>query len=239
MNISNNNFDDHDPNIEFLFGEDSESALNFKPITEGLGFHGQKNEKKYINRSVSKKTDYVRSPELKKETNPVVSELSSLSKESLSALYGIDEEKISTKTKKIKTVKTKKATSLEMSMAFALDLFLIVLASISILSLLIFSQNISPEIILNKKFIAFSYPYVLALFSFSFVFYFLVMEVNQTIGKKLLGIKLYSDLNEKVSLTQILIRSLVVLFSIPLLFLPLILRFHDLLSDTRIVKQGE
>jgi len=68
-------------------------------------------------------------------------------------------------------------------------------------------------------------------------FYFTIMDINGTLGKLLLKIKLVQRYGGPVELKHTFTRSVIVLLSSLVIFVPLLFDFQGKLSDTKIVKR--
>ena len=73
-------------------------------------------------------------------------------------------------------------------------------------------------------------------FPFFFLFYFTLLDVVTSPGKKIFSIRLISTTSEKVKIDQTLIRSVVTLFSFVTIGMPLLFDFQGKLSDTKAVE---
>lgn len=70
------------------------------------------------------------------------------------------------------------------------------------------------------------------LFSFMYIFYFSILDIDQTIGKSFLKLRVKDINQQRVDLKATFLRSVITLFSFPLLGLPLFLDFQSRITET-------
>ena len=70
------------------------------------------------------------------------------------------------------------------------------------------------------------------LFSFMYIFYFSILDIDQTIGKSFLKLRVKDINQQRVDLKTTFLRSVITLFSFPLLGLPLFLDFQSRITET-------
>ena len=231
----------NDNNIDDLLED-----FDFKPITEGLGFHHSLKQKKEVETSLKTKQASLESDMLKR-VNSLQKEAKSIEKPvhmgELSAFYEADTQ---TPVQKIESeislqVEEESAYAQPSIMAPMHFRFVAWLLDVSILlttmvftigSILIFADlpmdtfnimMISDE--LSVSFIAIAIMF--------YMFYFTLLDATRfsTLGKKIVGLTLESN-RGRVNLVQSFTRSLLTLVGIPLLGLPSILRLDNLATGT-------
>ena len=224
--------------------------FDFKPITEGLGFHHSLKEKKEVSTSLHEQSKSLKN-ELEtrvkqlEKSRPISNPEKPIHRGDLTPFYEQkDEIKQQSNISLGEESREETEDFLLASMstriaAWLLDASLLVTSmAITIVSIFIFAEfplDSLSEIILNKQVII-SFSFILAMY---YMFYFIVLDKTSysTLGKNIMGIKVVKIRENKapISLFQSLLRVLISMSSVPLLCLPLILDWQSKLSDTQVV----
>jgi uncharacterized RDD family membrane protein YckC len=199
-------------------------SFEFKPVTKGLGFH--QDEIKENNTRKFKRTQTIAQKErIKYEersvtiNSPVVENKKLILKEELSP---------------IKNEKTKNARMGLQFTSFVFDLVLICAIQLS----LNFAFLKLVQLDSFSKFLQFTWKEQSLFFSFLFLFYFTILELASTPGKKIFDLKLQPTLGKKLSIDQTLVRSIVTLLSFLTAGMPLLFDFQGKLSDTKVIENA-
>jgi hypothetical protein len=213
----------------------SEESFDFKPITEGLGFHKKPEDKKVYKAKLpprkSASVDFVHPYTLKQEG------LSRDLKPSLSEInYNAKETEVAS-TQSVLAVPTfkDKAFGFETVTAYLIDLLLV--CGAFIVMNLVFKElmgiNLSEYGQKIRELDLFA-PWF-ALFGLCYVSYFTLVDFSGGFGKSLFNLHIRSLDNNKASLSQCFFRSLVSFLSLPLFFMVMLFDFQGKLSETKIV----
>lgn len=232
--------DELDKQLDSFFDE-----LDFKPITEGLGFHHSIKEKKDLGLSLnSKKKELesdllLRAERLREGQEP---KLKSTSMGELAPFY----ESETTKEIELSLNETEQANysnDVEASLAlrlgaWSLDLMILLTVTVVTISAIIIFANLPLDVLSNLMISDDITISAIALFSMFYVFYFSFFDktLYSTPGKRILGIKVIA-LKGNVKLTQSFMRSLLTFASVATLGLVGILKMQDRLTDTSVVKK--
>lgn len=195
--------------------------FDFKPVTKGLGFHHNEETEKTVR-------SYQR-PQAKPVQDPYKRESVSIS---------INQPRVNEPTKaliKEKTKKKSKTRSARMGMQFTGFIFdLIILISIQISLNYVFLKIVGLSNF--SHFLQFTIIEQTLFFAFIFLFYFTLMDLTASPGKRILSMRLNSLTSKKVSIDQTLIRSVVTLLSFLTMGMPLLFDFQGKLSDTKLIE---
>lgn len=231
--------------------------FEFKPITEGLGFHHSLKDKKEVKTNLKAQSDSLKN-ELKIRTEvlerqkPETPSNKPIHRGDLAPFYESTNSEIEAPTLQMNEIEdvpieesietSKEATLVTRSIAWLLDCsILIVSMAITIASIIYFAElpldslsvlMVTDEILTSFLFISLMY----------YLFYFLVLDKTSysTLGKNIMGIKVIHsrDDSKRVSLLQTLSRAVISILSIPLLGLPTMLDFHSKLTDTKVISKN-
>lgn len=213
----------HPEKIIFNFDDDKIDfdEISFRPINQGLGFHQKEEGPKALTRIQNPR------PLNTKTTHRPITEVPEVSLPPMQKR---------TEVKKVKETIARSviADPWERAMAFIIDNVLIT-AALAIISYL--SLEFSHLSVMNLNFKS---PYVLGAFlgvySLLYIFYFSILDISETPGKSIFGIKVEKVNNKKTTLMDTFPRSIVSLLSMILLFFPLMFELQDKLTDTKVTK---
>lgn len=195
--------------------------FDFKPVTKGLGFHHNKETEKTVR-------TYQR-PQQKPVTDPYKRESVSVS------INPIKNKEVPKKIVLSKTEIKKEVRSARMGIQFTGFIFdLIILSSLQIALNIIFLKIAKLESL--TQFMEFSWVEQTLFFAFTFMFYFTLLDLVASPGKKIFSMRLKSTTSKKVTIDQTLIRSVVTLLSFLTLGMPLLFDFQGKLSDTKLIE---
>jgi len=231
--------------INFNIDEFDIESYDFKPVTKGLGFHGEKETTRSLKVSEVKLKPSVKvtssSTPIKSgylNNVPTVKGLSPSLTSGLDAIYNRDKIEVK-KTSKTKTeVKAKPkftaAAYSELILAYLVDLFIVSLVTLILFTTfyaLVFKEiNLMASVELIKR----SWDFSAIFFSLVYISYFTILGPIDSVGKKAVNIS-QRDLKSKkrVSIKQSFTCTLISLISIPLLFLPLLFDVHNKIAGTK------
>ena len=199
--------------------------FDFKPVTKGLGFHHEKEKAKKTNPQLRTPRPAV---SRRIQTKPETQKLSAPYKE-VELDLNIIKKQDATKTKKVTQQKARMGLQFT---AFVFDL-IIILAVQGLMNFL-FLKVVELDSI--TRFIEFTWIEQSLFFSFLFLFYFTLLDVVASPGKKIFSIRLISTVRDKVAIDQTLVRSVVTLFSFITVGMPLFFDFQGKLSDTKAIE---
>lgn len=199
-------------------------SFEFKPVTKGLGFHQEKikenNTRKFKRTKTIAQKERIKYEERSVTINRPI----------------IENEKTIIKEESI-TLKKDKVKSARMGLQFTSFVFDFVLICAIQLGL---NFAFLKLVQLNSfsKFLEFTWKEQSLFFSFLFLFYFTVLELASTPGKKIFDLKLQTTVGKKLSIDQTLIRSVVTLLSFITVGMPLLFDFQGKLSDTKVIENA-
>ncbi|MFT6068798.1 MAG: putative RDD family membrane protein YckC [Bacteriovoracaceae bacterium] len=199
-------------------------SFEFKPVTKGLGFHQDK-IKESSTRKFKRTQTIAQKERIKYEersitiNNPVVETKKPVIKEELISK---------------KEVKVKNARMGLQFTSFVFDFVLICLIQLG----LNFAFLKLVQLDSFSKFLEFTWKEQSLFFSFLFLFYFTILELASTPGKRIFDLKLDTTVGKKLSIDQTLIRSVVTLLSFLTAGMPLLFDFQGKLSDTRVIENA-
>lgn len=223
--------------------------LSFKPVNKGLGFHHE-SKKSFLNKratnnvpisSNSTKTTTFKKMAGNSFDSPMIenSEIFEFYKSKSNQTQSINNKPMETLAPKAenKPLDLNEATLVERFGAFLLD-FLVLSGFIG----LFFGgmmKFLFKEIHFFKAFTSLNEISLIGflLFGILFIAYFSFIELFTTPGKVLLNLEVVRVDGKELRLKDTVVRSMVSFLSILLFFMPLILRFQDRLSETKVVKK--
>ncbi len=230
------------------FDEFELDDLSFKPLTRGLGFHDKKDQKeprhtrtvatpvRPIEASKQKNLDEISSDNKEKIQN-----LNLAKKSGLDLFYNSDNKRLQAPQaplqEKLIIKKKEKESSLTVNLlAWSIDfLFLLLLFSVLTLAFILLSGLKWSEF--KGMFQYMEIKVALTLLGvFFYALYFSFLDLVGTPGKALFGICLISTVGDKLTLKQTLLRSFLCVGSFLMLGLPLLLGFHNKISNTKVVQ---
>ena len=226
-------------NQEPIVFDFDENDFDFKPITQGLGFHKNKKEEKRAKITPRKSPSVIHN-----FTDSSSMHSNAVANSELAAFYST-EKNISVSVpelpkrevkKEAKAKKLLKAPLFNQVSAFVIDLILVTMATGLTLALLMFVSGLEYEILVKSLGQIELAKYILSFFVIYYVSYFTILDVAGTVGKSMMGIRLVHVEGKKLRLKHTFIRSLVTLLSFVALGLPSILDFQGRLSETKLVK---
>ena len=248
-NNSANNTNSFRP--EFLNDSSEFDDINFKAITDGLGFHHGSSEK--VNtRSYKQKAPKKMPPKINSRVNtekvskPVSPAPSSNNNYmgGLEAFYKNEvkaEAKVEPRvTKKIQVKKTqaKQATIVEQMLAFITDLFLITGFMGLMFGIAIVASGVDFNLI--TKLLTFDelITYSLVIFSLNYLLYFTILEIKATPGKQLLGLRIVKTKNKPINAITAFVRACLSLVQLPV-FILMAFKWHDSILGTKVIHTDE
>lgn len=199
-------------------------SFDFKPVTKGLGFHQDK-IKENSTRKFKRTQTIAQKERVKYEERSVTINQPVKTQKTFTP----KEESAPIKKEKIKTARM----GLQFT-SFVFDFFLI--CSIQLGLNFAFLKLVQLESL--SKFLEFTWKEQSLFFSFLFLFYFTVLELVSTPGKKMFELKLQPTVGKKLSIDQTLIRSVVTLLSFLTMGMPLLFDFQGKLSDTKVIENA-
>ena len=223
--------------------------FDFKPITDGLGFHHSLKEKKQIKTDLS-----IQSEALKKEletrvdllsaANDQTKDTSSIHRGDLAPFYAseLEEKKVSEielgLEPKEEIQKVKAPSMFIRFSAWAVDLFILALLMFITFSSILLISEVPLEtlslLMLNDEIIT-SIAFISLMF---YVFYFSFFDKTtySSLGKNIFNLQVkHVNKSKRLGLIQVFMRTLITVISLPLLGLPIALNIHNKLTDTKVV----
>lgn len=229
--------------ISLTFDDFDISAESFKPINKGLGFHHD-----------TKKTNFRPVTTIKAEKISSLGPLNNLSSDletrikkqtpsGLEAFYGatniinnqvtLSEIAIADKQSYDQVIN---ASAISQFTGWIIDLAVILsLVAVTSISLILASgmnYQVLLKLISKTEIIIFT----TTVFSLYYILYFTIVELSNSPGKVILGIRLIHTDGNTITIKNTFLRAVVSLLSIILLCLPMIIDFQGRLSDTKVVK---
>lgn len=204
--------------------------FDFKPLTKGLGFHNKESDTRPSSRAYSRPSSIGQSRTRNSVNTPI-------KRPAPQSEIGKTEEISFPELKKEKTPKTK-VVAAPMGVLFTAFVFdLIILLSFQTSINFGFMKIVELDNLVN--FIKFTWVEQVAFFTFIYMFYFTIMDLIASPGKKIFSLRLKSTSSKKVTIDQTLIRSVVSLCSFILLLMPLLFDFQGKLSDTKVIEDAQ
>lgn len=235
-------------NITLNLDEFDIDSYDFKPVTKGLGFHGEKEKKIRLKTTLSNKS--LKTTRAMPQTTPSlgVSHLQNIPATvtdtglmtGVEAIYKKNEDLTQPKTQEAvrsrKKLSLKEASLFAMAVAFLFDVLLITTIALSLFACFYFFAAGSFDLPLFMMFIKNSRVFVALMFSLIFLSYFSLLEPVGTPGKKSMKLGTFQVGKEKrITIKNAFLRALISLFSIPLLAFPLVFDFQGKLSDSKVM----
>lgn len=221
--------------VKFDLDEMDIEEFDFKPVTKGLGFHHKETERASAPR-ISRPSSSLPIQEkiiAQKITRPTQQ---FISQAELSGLYTAKPTATPEVSSLPLSVESVQASNFARSMAFLVDSSIIISTMGLIFWIASYSLGLQIDIVKEFQNVTELSIVSLLLCSLMFVFYFSILDLGQSPGKSLFNISVQSEKDEDLKISQTFLRSIVTLFSMYMLFLPLILDFQNKLSETKVVK---
>lgn len=246
-----------DKNILFNIDGLDFDSMDFKPMTEGLGFHLEEKQTKIIKPSVAlKQSNEISTPKQRQMVQGVTSNLGvsnvnnqreiTAHKSELTAFYGQDvagaaHTTLNTQKEKAIREATQEQTLLEAGKfqqlgAWLLDVAIVsgivamtaaLLAAVSGIDIRVLARLLT-----TNDLVLFSG----SLFTLFYMLYFTVLDLASTPGKSVFGLHLIKTNNQDVRVTQTFFRAAITLISFVTIGLPSLIDFQGKLSDTKVVR---
>ena len=199
-------------------------SFEFKPVTKGLGFHQDK-IKENSPRKFKRTQTIAQKERVKYEERSVVINTP------------LPPKNIQVSSEEIKTKKVEKIRNARMGLQFTSFIFdLVLICSIQLGLNFAFLKIVQLDSF--SKFLEFTWKEQSLFFSFLFLFYFTLLELASTPGKRIFDLKLETTVGKKLSIDQTLIRSVVTLLSFITVGMPLLFDFQGKLSDTKVIENA-
>ena len=127
---------------------------------------------------------------------------------------------------------------IELMSAYVLDLILVALVTMVLFNAFYAIVFKEINVIASISFMKTSWDFFTVFFGLVYISYFTILGPIDSLGKKAFSISQRDEknLNERVSIKQSFLNALVSLFSIPLLFVPILFDFHSKISGIKSVK---
>ena len=219
-------------------------GLDFKPVTDGLGFHGEREKKK---------SPFLEGNSIQKKNKEFVPLASSATLAHTPSSHNIDQqssllesfynqnvhkelrEKNSNKVKE--KIQVKAPLTLQL-LSFGSDILLLVTCVLLTMALFYFVAHNRLDFYGVKSFLLNNIDLV-SLFSLMiYLIYFSLFDGIGTLGKRLFSLKLVSKRKNKVlTITQSFNRAFLCLVGLCLVGIPCILGLHDSMSETEVIKK--
>ena len=224
----------------------SSQEFSFRPLTQGLGFHHDKQQWPKPIHKVNQ-TSHLQ----KSRTNPPPASIRTNQEahtehQEVSALHKIYGPSIAAKSpfagrlgsleNPIAKANLSEVAVLPQFLAWAIDLLLIGFGTLFIIlcsSFITFGDFIGPFYATVSKDLYFLF---VALFCLFYLFYFILLDLNSSIGKCLFSIKLLPTDKEQIEMKNTFVRAFVTLISLMSLGIPAALDFQGKLSKTTLKK---
>ena len=229
--------------IDDLFDE-----MDFKPVTEGLGFHHEETKKSFtksaiVPRNVSGVSIAssnqvsnlgISNPDIQKHISNNAN-----SREELNAFYSATKSNEIDNVQKVDIVKEVVelvvASKLLQFVAWSIDLLLISSTVLFTTVMLAFVSGIEIQVLIKLVSMKEMLFFTGSLFIIFYLLYFTILDLATSPGKSLLGIYLIKEDNTNVRVINTFLRSLVTLLSMITLGLPSLIDFQGKLSDSKVV----
>ncbi len=236
-------------NISFNIDEFDIESYDFKPVTKGLGFHGEKETTKTIKVSEVKIKANPSKPRAAMTTSipghlnnsPAAKPLGPSLMSGIDAIYNREPVKVQkeeVRPAKTETISLKSPSYLELMIAYVIDF-----ASVGLFTLVLFNAFYALvfkeiNVIETINFIKSSWDFFAVFFALVYVSYFTILGPVDSLGKKMFHISQRDEKNqaERVSVKQSFLNAMISLLSIPLLFVPILFDFHNKISGIKTVK---
>lgn len=222
--------------------------MDFRPITEGLGFHHSLKEKKQIKTNLNQQSEALknefelRAKELVRETDENDAKPSPIHRGDLTPFYEKRVEDVKVPIESLKLDQKELSSSTLAAGPFIrfgawfIDIAILVVSmTITFASIVYFAEL--PVKMLNSLIITGEIVSSLACIGLSFyIFYFAVLDKTEysTVGKNILGLKVISLEQKNMSLYRSFLRTLLSIVGMIFLGLPIILDIHSKLTETKV-----
>jgi len=218
--------------------------LNFKAVNKGLGFHHKEALKNSTPLPKKQKTSLKENSHRptvtlgKTANNYKTFEPVALSPKEMGLLNGTKEEtQNSIENNQPKFIqKTTKAHLLNQMTAWMIDLICISFCLAGTIAAFTLLSGIHASMLISLLDPQESALFLGGLFIIYYVVYFTVLDLQQTPGKSLLGVRLERLDGKRIKVKQTFTRAIVSLLSFALIGLPLTMDFQGKLSETRVVR---
>jgi uncharacterized RDD family membrane protein YckC len=218
--------------------------FDFKPITEGLGFHHSLKDKKEVKvnlkaQSVALKSDLEERAKVLKKTAPKAEQKVNMG--DLSPFYANNTSKEVQQEIKISesvapAVKVKEANIVTRFFAWAIDMIMLVAIMLVTITGILFATEMPMEILnifMLSDDLLVSFAAISAMF---YIFYFSFLDKTNysTAGKRMMGIKVESN-SKRLTIIQTFFRTVVCMLSIVTFGLAHIVKIQDKITNTKVV----
>lgn len=232
MEKDSNHFSDNKNANAYLGPKFDFDEFEFNPITEGLGFHHEKEKKTVLPKSTKPQnlvSGAAQFPRMQQDIQSIVNP-------ELAPFYSATKPNAHVEKEKSLPKNLEAATSTHQFFAWLLDMaFLSCFVSITFVLFMLFS-GIEQEYFFKMVRLNEVSFFFLTFLSLYYLFYFSFFDLTSTFGKSLVGIKVVTIDNKQPELKNTFIRSFISLVSFIAIGLPNILDFQGRLSDTKVVK---
>lgn len=232
-------------NLEFVLDDFEIEGLDFKPVTKGLGFHGEKEKpnkpllashtkpRKPLNSSLDRSQSLQHTPQAL-PLSGVPSGLEAFYQTQAVPVQEQKEEKPAVKEMVYKTAKLS-----EQLISFIVDVFAIALGTILTFATFTWLVDFKISYDLVVQFMTKNYDFLMILSLLYFIVYFTLFESVGTLGKRLMNLETRPmNEHEKMNVISLFSRSFFCLIGLACLFIPAILDMHGKISRTRVVKKA-
>lgn len=225
--------------------------FDFKPITEGLGFHHSLKDEKEVRVDLNKQSRALkreletRVDQLQKPTTvdikPNMGDLAPFytntteSQTTTLPVTEVVEEEVIEAPNYILASTTKKF------MAWSVDFFLLISVLCLTMASIIFFADLPMEIISTFMLFDEIPTSALTIFTLFYLFYFSFLDktAHSTFGKRLFGLTVTGFDEKQISFSKSFYRAFMTVISIPFLGLPLFLNLQDKLTDTIVIEKHD
>ncbi len=216
---------------------DNDEEFNFKPITQGLGFHKEAKRRLPISKpkSIQKTNINTQKPKVELRTSErkeVPNELMGLD-----AFYSGSEVSISSLEEENQLGVGETIGNSDQVLAWAIDVVIILSVQMATMLLLTIVAKTNGIILANLIQSAEMLILTSALFIIYFLLYFSILDVSASPGKTIKGVMLVCSTGGRLEVRHTFTRALIVLLSPCLLFLPLLFDWQSKLSDTTLIRK--
>ncbi len=218
--------------------------FDLKPITDGLGFHHSIKDEKEVKINLRNQTK-----SLKNELETRISQLDTNKSDTkvnmgdLAPFYADvaadtpTEETTLDLEKEVSTIKQEASLTFRLC-AWFIDITILLTTILVIFTAIIFFAELPLEffnifMVSDELFISFI---ALSFMFYNFYFSFFDKTSFSTIGKRLMNLRVVRINGQNISYIQAFLRSCLTIVSLPLLGLPLILKFQDKITDTQVIE---
>ncbi|MAF76883.1 MAG: hypothetical protein CME60_01885 [Halobacteriovoraceae bacterium] len=257
--MQNQTHESNNKNISFNIDEFDIESYDFKPVTKGLGFHGEKESPKSIKVSeVKLKSNPARNRQTQSSNipghlnnTPAAKPLGSNLMSGIDAIYNREQskshgtlDKAQLNKREVNKEVRKEGLSLkipsygELITSYIIDLLLVSAVTLSLFVAfyaIVFKQV---DLVATLGFVEGSWDFFAVFFGLVYLSYFTILGPIDSLGKRLFNISQRDEKNknERASIRQSFINAFISLFSIPLLFVPVLFDFHNKIAGIKSVK---